>query len=227
MYFTNFYIFDHFKFFKFLYLYFIFRLYFICFRQLYRSPIGEYPFYLLLETSGSNLEHDEKKVSNFLEASLSRGDIQDGFATNETGKINHIWSIRELIPTAKMNEQFFYTYDISVPLSRFYEIVPVLRERLGDSVNAVHGFGHIGDSNLHVSILCDDYDEKVYKRIEPFIYEYTAKLRGSISAEHGIGLAKKSYLKNFKQKEALNLMKEVKMVMDPNQILNPYKIIDC
>lgn len=193
----------------------------------YRSPIGQFPFYLLLETSGSNLEHDEKKVSNFLEAALSRGDVQDAFATSETSKVNCIWSIRELIPTAKLNEKYFYNYDISVPLSRFYEIIPALRKRLGGAVDAVHGFGHIGDSNLHVNIQCDDYNEEVHKQIEPFIYEYTAKLKGSFSSEHGIGVAKKAYLENYKQKEALNLMKELKIVMDPNRILNPYKIVDC
>lgn len=191
-----------------------------------RSPIGRFPFYLLLETSGSNLEHDEQKVSHFLEAGLSNGVIKDAFATNETSKVNHIWSIREKIPTARMNEKYHYNYDISLPLSRFYEIVPVLQKHLDGLVDSVTGFGHIGDSNLHVNIQCDEYDEKVHKQIEPFIYEYTAKLRGSISAEHGIGLAKKGYLKTFKQTEALNLMKEIKMVMDPKRILNPYKIVD-
>lgn len=104
-----------------------------------RSPIGEYPFYLLFETSGSNLSHDEEKMNNFLESSLARGHILDGVVTNETGKVKQIWSIRELLPTAKINEKYFFKYDISVPLSRFYEIVPVMRERLGDSVYDVQG----------------------------------------------------------------------------------------
>ncbi|XP_031621872.1 D-2-hydroxyglutarate dehydrogenase, mitochondrial-like [Contarinia nasturtii] len=189
------------------------------------SPIGEYPFYLLLETSGSNLKHDEEKMNSFLESSLARGDIQDGVVTNETVKVRQIWAIRELLPTAKINEKYFFKYDISVPLSRFYEIVPVMREHLGDSVCDVQGFGHIGDSNLHVHIICDEFSDEIYKRIEPFIYEYTAKMKGSISAEHGIGFQKKELLKTFKQPEALHLMKELKSVMDPNHILNPYKVL--
>lgn len=190
-----------------------------------RPPIDEHPFYLLIETSGSNLKHDEEKVSNFLESSLSRGDIQDGFMTSETSKVHQIWQLRELIPTANMNEKYFFKYDISVPLSHFYEIVPIMRERLGNLVCDVHGFGHIGDSNLHVHVICDDFSEKVHKLIEPFIYEYTAKMNGSISAEHGIGFQKRDFLKTFKQNEALNLMKKLKTVMDPNGILNPYKVL--
>lgn len=164
-------------------------------------------------------------MSNFLESALSQGNIQDGFMTSETSKVHQIWQLRELIPTAYLNEKYFFKYDISVPLSRFYEIVPVLRERLGNSVYDVQGFGHIGDSNLHVHVICDDFNEEVYKLIEPFIYEYTAKMNGSISAEHGIGFQKRDFLKKFKQKEALTLMKELKNVMDPNGILNPYKVL--
>lgn len=163
-------------------------------------------------------------MSSFLEASLSRGDIEDGTMSGEPSKVKQIWSIRELLPTAKINEKYFFKYDISVPLAQFYEIVEVMRERLGNSVEIVQGFGHMGDSNLHINVICDEYSEEVEKQIEPFLYEYTAKLRGSISAEHGIGFQKSKYLKTFKQPEALHLMKELKLVMDPNRILNPYKI---
>lgn len=187
--------------------------------------MGEYPFYLLLETSGTNMKHDEEKMSSFLESSLSRGDIQDGTVTSDTAKVQQIWSIRELLPTANIKEKYFFKYDISVPLAHFYDIVPAMRKCLGDSVYDVHGFGHMGDSNLHLHVICDEFSETIYKRIEPFIYEYTAKLRGSISAEHGIGFQKREFLKTFKQPEAFHLMKELKSVMDPNRILNPYKVL--
>lgn len=93
--------------------------------------------------------HDEEKMSSFLESSLARGDIQDGTVTSDKSKVQQIWSIRELLPTAKINEKYFFKYDISVPLSNFYDIVPVMRERLGNLVYDVQGFGHMGDSNLH------------------------------------------------------------------------------
>lgn len=156
---------------------------------------------------------------------MARGEVRDGVATSEASKIAQIWQIRELIPTAQLKEKYFFKYDVSVPLARFYDIVPATKERVGDLAAEVCGFGHVGDSNLHLHVMCDDYSDELHKRIEPFIYEFTASLGGSISAEHGIGFQKRDYLKSFKQKEALDLMKALKNVMDPNGILNPYKVL--
>ncbi len=89
----------------------------------------------------------------------------------------------------------------------------------------VYSFGHIGDANLHLSVKCKEFDQKVYERLEPFVYEYTSKLRGSISAEHGIGFLKTNYIKFSKSSECVDLMREIKVRMDPNGILNPYKVV--
>lgn len=194
------------------------------FKNEIRSPIDEFPFYLLLETSGSNLKHDEEKLSHFLETTMNQGLVQNGVVTSEPSKIMEIWKIRELVATAENKDKYYYKYDISVPQSNYYDIVPALRERFGDITERVYGFGHMGDSNIHLNVECDSYSEKVHQLIEPFIYEFTMKLKGSISAEHGIGFEKKNYLKVYKQQEAFDLMKQLKMVMDPNGILNPYKI---
>lgn len=179
----------------------------------------------MLETSGSNPKHDEEKLGEFLEKSLEREDILDGMMTNEQSKVAQIWQLRESIPTAQLNEKYFFKYDISLPLSHFYDIVPVLQQRLGNMVDSVAAFGHMGDSNLHVHIMCDKFSNEVYQQIEPFIYEYTTNLGGSISAEHGIGFLKRNYLHRFKPSDAINLMKQLKTTMDPNGILNPYKVL--
>lgn len=190
-----------------------------------RAPINEYKFYLLLETSGSNLKHDEEKLSRFLETTMNQGIVQDGVVTSEPSKIAQIWSLRESIATAVEDDKYYFNYDLSVPVSNYYDIVPALRQQFGDIVDGVYGFGHIGDSNIHLSVMCDNYSEKIHQLIEPFVYEFTTKHRGSISAEHGIGFEKKKYLKICKQKEVLDLMKQFKAVMDPNGILNPYKVL--
>lgn len=87
------------------------------------------------------------------------------------------------------------------------------------------GFGHIGDSNLHLVVRCKEFDQEVYQRLEPFVYEYTSMLSGSISSEHGIGFLKTRYLKFSKKSECFDVMKQLKEVMDPNGILNPYKVL--
>ena len=78
---------------------------------------------------------------------------------------------------------------------------------------------------MHVQISTLEYDEKIEQKIEPFIFEYTSKLKGSVSAEHGIGFKKTKYLKYSKDSTAINLMKNLKCNMDPNNILNPYKVL--
>lgn len=180
---------------------------------------------MLLETSGSRLDHDEEKLSSFLEASMERGDILDGTVTNESSKIRQIWQLREFIPTGIIREGYCFKYDLSLPLSHFYEIVPAMRKQVGDLAYRVCGYGHIGDSNLHLNVSCKEFTDEIYQRVEPFVYEYTSKLRGSVSAEHGIGFLKSKYLKYSKSPEALALMSQLKAVMDPNGILNPYKVL--
>lgn len=100
-----------------------------------------------------------------------------------------------------------------------------MKERLGNQAKRICGYGHLGDSNLHLNISSADYSADLHKQIEPFVYEHTASLRGSVSAEHGMGFMKTKYLKLSKNPLAIDLMKSVKQMMDPNGILNPYKVL--
>ncbi|PRP81410.1 hypothetical protein PROFUN_11031 [Planoprotostelium fungivorum] len=192
-----------------------------------RDPFGDaYPFYVLIETSGSSKEHDEEKLNTFLEKLLGEEDslICDGTVAQQTSQIQSLWSLRESVPESLQREGAVYKYDISIPLNKFYEIVEIMRERIGDKGNVV-GYGHIGDSNLHLNISSPKFDPEVYSLIEPYVYEYTSKQRGSVSAEHGIGVMKPHVLHCSKSHAAIQLMKNVKKAMDPNGILNPYKVL--
>lgn len=82
-----------------------------------------------------------------------------------------------------------------------------------------------GDGNLHIDVAISGYTEELASQLEPFIFEYVSKLNGSISAEHGIGLQKKKYLHLSKDESVIELMRGIKQFMDPNGILNPYKVI--
>lgn len=74
-------------------------------------------------------------------------------------------------------------------------------------------------------MLCESFNKEIYSRVEPFVFEYTSKLNGSVSAEHGIGFHKPKYLHFSKSKEAIDMMRQLKVLMDPNAILNPYKVL--
>ncbi|XP_055688988.1 D-2-hydroxyglutarate dehydrogenase, mitochondrial [Lutzomyia longipalpis] len=189
------------------------------------SPIADYPFYMLIETSGSNAEHDEEKLHNFLNNSMNSGIVLDGTTTNESKKMRDIWFLRERIAPGILMDGFCFKYDLSLPLKQFYDIVPAMTERVGSLATRVCGYGHIGDSNLHLNVSCPEFTQEIYKRVEPFVYEFTHKLKGSVSAEHGIGFLKPNYLKYSKGPEALDLMQQMKTLLDPNGILNPYKVL--
>ncbi|XP_036318571.1 D-2-hydroxyglutarate dehydrogenase, mitochondrial-like isoform X1 [Rhagoletis pomonella] len=190
------------------------------------TPIGSFPFYMLLETSGSNGSHDLEKINRFVEFGMGKGEIIDGTIASEARKMQKIWKLREIAPIALGKDGYCFYYDLSLPLREFYSIVDVLRERVGPLATRVTGFGHLGDSNLHLNVCCTEYTQELYHKIEPFIYEYTHKLRGSISAEHGIGFLKKNYLRYSKASEAIAMMRDVKKLLDPNGILNPYKVLN-
>lgn len=139
--------------------------------------------------------------------------------------IQQVWSLREQIASTILNDGYCFKYDISLPLKHFYDIVPIMKKRLGSLAKRVCGYGHIGDSNIHLNITCQEFTSEIYKLVEPFVYQHTSELNGSISAEHGIGFLKTKYLKYSKNADAINAMKDIKMLMDPNGILNPYKVL--
>jgi D-2-hydroxyglutarate dehydrogenase len=89
----------------------------------------------------------------------------------------------------------------------------------------VLGYGHLGDGNLHLNILSSKYSDNILAQIEPFVYEWTAGHRGSISAEHGLGQMKAEKIHYSKSPEAVQLMASIKKLVDPNSILNPYKVL--
>eukprot|EP00160_Parvularia_atlantis_P015235 Unigene4250_Nuclearia_a/m.12948 Unigene4250_Nuclearia_a/g.12948 ORF Unigene4250_Nuclearia_a/g.12948 Unigene4250_Nuclearia_a/m.12948 type:complete len:131 (+) Unigene4250_Nuclearia_a:3-395(+) len=125
-----------------------------------------------------------------------------------------------------MRNGMTYKYDLSLPVPRLYAIVEAVRERVRavDAAGAC-GFGHLGDGNLHLNVFTKTYNAEIEKLIEPFVYEFTAADRGSISAEHGLGLMKAPYLHYSKDRMTIELMRRLKDMWDPHGILNPYKCL--
>jgi len=105
-----------------------------------------------------------------------------------------------------------------------YDLAAEMRKRLGSKAQTI-AYGHVGDSNLHLNIVSPKYDSQVHDLIEPFVYEWTSKQGGSISAEHGLGLMKRDCLHYSKSEKAINYMRFIKKAFDPHLILNPYKVI--
>ncbi|CAL5188101.1 unnamed protein product [Lathyrus oleraceus] len=187
-------------------------------------PDAQHDFYVLIETTGSDESSDKQKLEAFLLGSMENELIADGVLAQDINQASTFWNIREGIPEALMKAGAVYKYDLSIPLENLYTIVEEMRSRLGDAANVI-GYGHLGDGNLHLNVSVPQYDDKILSQIEPFVYEWTSKHRGSISAEHGVGLMKANEIFYSKSRETVQVMNSIKNLMDPNHILNPYKVL--
>ncbi|RYP04744.1 hypothetical protein DL765_010080 [Monosporascus sp. GIB2] len=195
---------------------------------------GEYPFYCLIETSGSNSDHDSEKLAQFLEGVMEKEIVADGVLAQDETQLKALWSQREAVPECVGHGGGVYKYDVSIPLKDLYRLVDDTRQRIEDAglkgetdefpVIDVVGYGHMGDANLHLNVAVRRYDKQVEEVLEPFVYEWIAGVNGSISAEHGLGLAKKNYIGYSQSATKISLMKQIKNLYDPKGIMNPSEI---
>ncbi|CAO1633166.1 unnamed protein product [Sympodiomycopsis kandeliae] len=194
---------------------------------------SRHPFYVLIETSGSNKDHDDEKLSNLLEVLMENGEIVDGVMAQDSTQIESLWSLRESIPEAAGKYGSVYKYDLSMPIHKMNELVQDMRQRfvskdlLGadKSIKTVVGYGHIGDGNLHINIVSSKYTNEIEAQIEPYIYEWTSKVKGSISAEHGLGYMKAEKIGYTKDETSVAYMQKLKQLFDPKGIFNPNKYL--
>uniref|UniRef100_H2ZNH5 D-2-hydroxyglutarate dehydrogenase, mitochondrial n=1 Tax=Ciona savignyi TaxID=51511 RepID=H2ZNH5_CIOSA len=191
------------------------------------NPIGEHEFYMLIETSGSNTQHDEEKLSSFLDEIMTSQTVSDGTIATDLNKMQAIWGLRERQAEALLHEGYNFKYDVSLPTHVMYDMVLDTRRHLEGLCTSVVGYGHLGkcDGNLHLNVTCPQYNQTIASAVEPFVYEWTAKHKGSISAEHGLGFKKRNYISYSKSNESITMMKKIKKLFDPNGILNPYKTL--
>ncbi|XP_076887809.1 D-2-hydroxyglutarate dehydrogenase, mitochondrial-like isoform X1 [Bidens hawaiensis] len=187
-------------------------------------PSSIYNFYVLIETTGSNELNDKEKLKAFLFHAMESGLVSDGALAQDFSQASSFWHIREGISEALMKAGAVYKYDLAIPVDKMYDLVEEMRTRLGDAANVV-GYGHLGDGNLHLNVSAPKYDDDILAQIEPFVYEWTSRHHGSISAEHGLGLMKAEKIYYNKSSETVQLMASIKKLWDPNGILNPYKVI--
>lgn len=126
-----------------------------------------------------------------------------------------------------------------MPAAHYHHIVEATRELVRESSEFTdaeksqilpNGHGHVGDGNLHLNVVLPGYENKSLQErtkgvIEPFVMDYVRKVRGSVSAEHGIGQQKPDFLHYSKSEEMIQTMGVIKRALDPNHILNPYKVL--
>lgn len=199
-----------------------------------RDPLSQpYGEYLLIElTSG----HEEGGLRETLEAilgdAMERGEVLDATIAESRQQSADIWKLRETIPEAQAIEGTGVKHDISVPVSAMPEFLERANVEVAKAVEGVQicAFGHIGDGNAHYNLnQPDNVDgESFLKRkdeLNRIVHDIATDLRGSISAEHGIGRLKREELIHYKSPIALDVMRSIKAAIDPKQIMNPGKVL--
>jgi len=183
--------------------------------------------YLLCELDGNDEEvlmRDAERVMNVVE-NFEAGEIL--FAETNAQK-EELWKIRKNISPAVNAYSLTKAEDVVVPRANLPKLITGIKEigkRYG--FNSVC-FGHLGDGNLHVNVLKEqisdeDWNTKIVEGIGE-IFKLTVSLGGTLSGEHGIGIAKRPYMPIAMKSMNLELMRGIKKVFDPNGILNPGKI---
>ena len=189
------------------------------------------PIYTLLEFE-KQPEGAVDPMEPFLEEAFERGLITDAVIATNSTEFQNLWGFRENISESVAIEGNVRKNDISLPISS----LPVFIAEMEKVLSQIKGvqmflFGHIGDGNLHLNYVGDfkqDYPEfrALTRDTELGVFKLVQKHRGSISAEHGIGVLKKADLHFCCSDEQLELLKRIKLAFDPQNLLNPGKIFD-
>lgn len=192
-----------------------------------RPPLEQnYPFYMLIEALGGDLEADSARFSTALESALSQGLIVDAVLAQSQSESAALWSLRDDMSQLNRKDRHI-SFDISLPaadMERYTdEIASALPALVGD--HKLWIFGHLGDGNLHivVEVKPEDYTP-AKEKVESLVYGRLRAVGGSISAEHGIGIDKKSWLPISRSETEIELMHALKRTLDPKNTLNPGKI---
>ena len=192
------------------------------------------PFCVLLENSDHESEsHAREQFERLLETAMEAGCVTDAVVAENLAQARQLWHIRESIPLAQAEEGLNIKHDISVPISRIPEFVRVtdaLLERALPGARRVN-FGHLGDGNLHYNVQAPAGDDPSAflrdheERVNTLVYDSVQQFGGSISAEHGVGSLKLDKLEKHKSPVALGMMRAVKRALDPQNLMNPGRVL--
>lgn len=192
------------------------------------------PFCVLLEASDSESEnHARSLFEQLLEAAMEQELVVDAIIAENLKQAHDLWHIRESITLAQAAEGVNVKHDISIPVSRipaFVAHTDAALQALLPGIRLVN-FGHLGDGNLHYNTQAPEGSDaaafvaQYEDAVGEVVYDAVLQYGGSISAEHGIGTLKRDKLPHYKSAVALDLMQRIKAALDPQQLLNPNRVL--
>ena len=200
-----------------------------------RDPLQpRYEHYALVEFAGFQTATDFSALcQQALNEAVTQGLIRDAVIANSESQARALWKLRETIPRAEKLLGGSIKHDVSVPISRMNELIAKLIAALNelDERARLSIYGHVGDGNVHFNVLppqgvdFSSYKQSHGQQISTIVHHLAAEERGSFSAEHGVGQLKLHDLEQHASPERLHTMRTIKRALDPNNIMNPGKVL--
>lgn len=198
-----------------------------------RDPFqNSYANYVLIEYEQISSLADAQ-MQELLEEAMEKGWVQDALIATNSAEFRQFWGMRENISESVAVEAMVRKNDITIPIAKLADFDREAQKVIQSAPKDIRLvlFGHIGDGNIHINYLGPkDGDREKFlsdvHKLEEKVFTIIKGMRGSISAEHGIGLIKKEDLKQTRTPAQIEMMRQIKKIFDPNGILNPGKIFD-
>ncbi|MES2103716.1 MAG: FAD-binding oxidoreductase [Pseudomonadota bacterium] len=203
------------------------------FPQMQHPFAGRHPQYVLLELSDNESEqHAAQMLESLVAEALDKNLIGDAVVASSLAQSRSLWNLREHISMAQAAEGKNIKHDISIPISDIGRFITVTDELLKQHFPACRmvTFGHLGDGNLHYNVSPpeDMPDTEFISRqaaVNLIVHDSVHRFRGSISAEHGLGALKREEILRYKSPVEIALMRSIKAALDPQQLMNPGKVL--
>jgi FAD/FMN-containing dehydrogenase len=189
--------------------------------------------YVLIELSSSESErHAVSLLETVIEEALEQSMVDDAVVSTSVAQSRGLWQVREHISMAQAAAGKNIKHDISLPISRIGEFIESTDQQLLAAFPGVAlvCFGHLGDGNLHYNVAPPagvDHEAFLANQdaINRIVHDAVDAFGGSISAEHGIGMLKREELARYKSPVELAMMRAIKAALDPQNIMNPGKVL--
>lgn len=200
-----------------------------------RAPLaGDHAWHALIEVvaDAESAPSLRDRVEGAMAAVFERGLADDAILSASEAQAEALWRLRESVPIAERAKGPAVQHDISVPVEdmpAFIDAAVPAVEAAFPGVQAV-AFGHLGDGNVHFHVLApadtdSAWQHETGKQISAMVHDLVVQWHGSISAEHGIGQLKRAELERVGDPVALGLMRRIKAALDPQELLNPGKLV--
>ncbi|RDD60693.1 FAD-binding oxidoreductase [Ferruginivarius sediminum] len=200
-----------------------------------QDPLANRPeWYALVEVSGGSGDGDLKAaLERTLMEAYEAGTVADAAPAENAAQREAFWHLREAIVEAQRHEGASIKHDIAVPVSSVPAFLDRALAKVRDMIPSVRPvpFGHLGDGNLHFNLTQpEDADADAFlarwEEVNAAVHDIVHAFGGSISAEHGVGRMKVGEIQRFKPPVEIEMMRAIKHTLDPQNIMNPGKVVE-